>query len=344
MLTVKEIANELDSILNGTSPNIPEEATRPFDGVFSVKTAGYHLDHVYDPKTKSNFFPVFMENGTGEFNPIKDLEQVDYSFPVSIYFPVRFKDKMLAMQEYLVKCFVGQNPLFSVYGDDGKIAYKQGGVTNISAFELGEITDLDLDQYGQSLLKQLNAYISEQYKLPVNTMEPWISLNFTLYVSTMKNANAKDGYVYGNAFKEVLTITRKKSDGTLEDLSEEVKTDSTNLTYTASTSSQQGFEIGGKADSESSSLPLTNARGTGFEAVIKDNEFWNYLLSMYSTGKLSSVPATLEVKSRNGTTLTGLNLFMEVTIVDFRVPISLGSPLSATFNLVKKAVVNNGEQ
>ena len=55
----------------------------------------------------------------------------------------------------------------------------------------------------------------------------------------MKNANAKDGYVYGNAFKEVLTITRKKSDGTLEDLSEEVKTDSTNLTYTASTSSQQ---------------------------------------------------------------------------------------------------------
>ena len=52
MLTVKEIAKELDSILNGTSPNIPEEATRPFDGVFSVKTAGYHLDHVYDPKTK----------------------------------------------------------------------------------------------------------------------------------------------------------------------------------------------------------------------------------------------------------------------------------------------------
>ena len=87
---------------------------------------------------------------------------------------------------------------------------------------------------------------------------------------------------------------------------------------------------------------MTNARGSGFEAVIKDNDFWNYLLSMYSTGKLASVPASLEVKSRNGTTLTGLNFYMEVTIVDFRMPISLGSPLSATFNLVKKAAVNNG--
>lgn len=342
MLTVKEIARELDSILNGTSPNVPEDATRPFDGVFSVKTAGYHLDHVYDPKTKSNFFPVFIENGSGRFNPIKDLEQVDYSFPVSIYFPIRFKEKMLAMQEYLVKCFVGCAPIFKVYGDDGKLAYEQGAITNISAFELGEITDLDLDQYGQSLLKQLNAYIAEQYKMPVSNMEPWISLNFTLFVSTMKDANSKGGYVYGNLFKTVLTLTRTKSDGTLEDLSEEIKTSGVGLNYTASTSTQQGFAIGGNADGESSSLTLTNARGTAFEATVRDNDFWNYLLSMYSTGNLSKVKASLELKSKDGTTLTGLNVYMDVIITSLELSVYVGSPVSAKLSLAKKAVVSNG--
>lgn len=339
MLTVKEIAKELDSILNGTSPNIPEEATRPFDGVFSVKTSGYHLDHVYDPKTKSNFFPVFMENGTGEFNPIKGLEQVDYSFPVSIYFPIRFKEKMLAMQEYLVKCFVGATPLFSVYGDDGKIAYKQGAVTNISAFELGEITDLDLDQYGQSLLKQLNAYIAEQYKLPVNTMEPWISLNFTLYVSTMKNANAKDGYVYGNVMKTLLRIKHK--DVWYE---EEIKTDGIGMSYSASTTSQQAFEIDGKVEDEASSYVLTNARGIGFEAVVRDNVFWNTLLEYYCLGKLSQLEANIVISSKDEQTLSGLSVAQNVIISSLELNINLGSPITAKFALAKKGVVNNGEQ
>lgn len=339
MLTVKEIAKELDSILNGTSPNIPEEATRPFDGVFSVKTAGYHLDHVYDPKTKSNFFPVFMENGTGEFNPIKDLEQVDYSFPVSIYFPVRFKDKMLAMQEYIAKCFVGQTPLFSVYGEDGKIVYKQGAVTNVSAFELGEITDLDLDQYGQSLLKQLNAYIAEQYKLPVNTMEPWISLNFTLYVSTMKNANAKDGYVYGNVMK---TLLRIKHNGKW--LEEEIKTDGIGLSYSASTTSQQAFDIGGSVEDEASSYVVTNARGIGFEAVVCDNAFWNTLLEYYSLGKLSQLEASIVISSKDEQTLSGLSIIQDVVISSLNISIDLGSPITVKFALTKKGVVNNGEQ
>lgn len=339
MLTVKEIAKELDSILNGTSPNIPEEATRPFDGVFSVKTSGYHLDHVYDPKTKSNFFPVFMENGTGEFNPIKDLEQVDYSFPISIYFPVRFKDKMLAMQEYIAKCFVGQTPLFSVYGDDGKIAYKQGAVTNVSAFELGEITDLDLDQYGQSLLKQLNAYIAEQYKLPVNTMEPWISLNFTLYVSTMKNANAKDGYVYGNVMK---TLLRIKHNGKL--LEEEIKTDGIGLSYSASTTSQQAFDIGGSVEDEASSYVVTNARGIGFEAVVSDNAFWNTLLEYYSLGKLSQLEASIVISSKDEQTLSGLSIVQDVVISSLNISVDLGSPITVKFALTKKGVVNNGEQ
>ena len=339
MLTVKEIAKELDSILNGTSPNIPEDATRPFDGVFSVKTSGYHLDHVYDPKTKSNFFPVFMESGTGEFNPIKDLEQVDYSFPVSIYFPVRSKEKMLAMQEYIAKCFVGQTPLFSVYGDDGKIVYKQGAVTNVSAFELGEITDLDLDQYGQSLLKQLNAYISEQYKLPVNTMEPWISLNFTLYVSTMKNANAKDGYVYGNVMK---TILRIKHNGKL--LEEEIKTDGIGLSYSASTTSQQAFDIGGSVEDEASSYVVTNARGIGFEAVVRDNPFWNTLLEYYSLGKLSQLEASIAISSKDEKTLSGLSIIQDVVISSLNISVDLGSPITVKFALTKKGVVNNGEQ
>lgn len=337
MITLKEIAVELERILNGTSENIPSTAVRPFDGVFLVKTQGFHLDHVMDKKTKANFFPVFIDSGTGEFNPIQGLEQVDYSFPVSIYFPIRFKDKMLEMQKYLVDCLVGASIKFKVLKSSGELDYEQGAVTNISACELGEITNMDVDQYGQSVLKNLTKYINEQYMIPVGNMEPWISMNFTLFVSTMKNANSNGGYIYGNMFKYTLNAIYKNKDGTTSDFTEEIKSSGMNLTYTASTASQQGFDIDtGKVDSESSNFVTTSARGIGFEATISDNDFWRLVLSHFSNGTINDISFILNVVPKDESVLTGFDMNMNVLINSFSLNISLGVPLTATFTLAKK--------
>lgn len=279
MITINQIATELENILNQTSGNIPSGAKMPFDGLFAVRTEGYVLDRVHDYETGKNFFPVFLGSMTGEFNPIPDLEQVDMEIPVSIYFPVRFKGKMLEMQEFLNKVFVGRAIGFN-QGDDGK--YGQYAVANISIAELGEITTLDVDQFGNSILKGLNQFISEQYKMPVSCSEPWICLNFSLYLSTMKGALSTDegATIYGNAYYVFLQYG---------DWSEIVTTDNIAVAYGVTTETQQGFSIANTYHNEllGTSLGVTSAVSYTFEAVVKRNAFWHEILSELFKGELN---------------------------------------------------------
>lgn len=278
MITINQIATELENILNQTSPNVPKEAKPPFNGLFAVRTEGYVLDNVHDYETGRNFFPVFLGQVTGDFNPIPDLEQIDMEVPVSIYFPVRFKDKMLEMQEFLNKVFVGRAIGFDQ--KDGK--YQQYAVANISMAELGEITDLDLDQFGNSILKGLNQFISEQYKMPVSSSEPWICLNFSIYLSTMKNALGTDtgATIYGNAYTVHLTYKG--------DWQEIITTDNVTIGYGANAESQQGFTLStGVADPISKSFAVTSAVSYTFEAVVHRNAFWRELMRDLLQGKIN---------------------------------------------------------
>lgn len=279
MITIKEIAVELEEILNGTSGNVPSTAERPFEGLFAVRTEGYHLDNVTDYETGKNFFPVFLGEPTGEFNPISGLEQQDIEVPVSIYFPIRFKDKMLDMQKFLADVFIGRAIGFG-QDDDGN--FTQYGVCNISIAELGEITDMDVDQFGNSILKGLNEFIEEQYKMPVHTGEPWICLNFSIYIATMKGALSKEdgSAIYGNAYEATLFY---------QDWQEVVATDGITISLGAQTESQQGFELStGTADTESTSLATTNATSFTFEAVVKRTAFWHAVMSALVKGKLKA--------------------------------------------------------
>lgn len=276
MITIKDIALELEDILNGTSTNVPKTATRPFEGVFAVRTEGYHLDNVTDYQTGKNFFPVFIGEPTGEFNPISGLEQMDMEIPVSLYFPVRFKDKMLEMQKYLADVFIGRAIGFNAV--DGK--FSQYGVCNISIPELGEITDMDVDQFGNSILKGLNEFIEEQYKMPVHTSEPWICLNFSIFLSTMKSAlSTEEGAtLYGNAY--AVNVAYK-------DWNEDMETDGITISLGAQTESQQGFKLGGTADTQSKSYATTNAVSFTFEAPIKRTAFWYNVMTSLINGTLN---------------------------------------------------------
>ena len=276
MITINQIATELENILNQTSANVPEGVKLPFDGLFAVRTEGYVLDNVHDYETGKNFFPVFLGSMTGEYNPIPDLEQIDMEVPVSIYFPVRFKDKMLEMQEFLNKVFVGRAIGFNQ--EDGK--FTQYAVSNISMAELGEITNLDVDQFGNSILKGLNDFIAQQYKMPVSSSEPWLCLTFSLYLSTMKGALSTDtdGTIYGNAYQVYLRYG---------DWSEFITTDNVAIAYGTATETQQAFTLTtGVSERRGSSFAVTSAISFTFEAVVHRNEFWNVIMTDLLQGKL----------------------------------------------------------
>lgn len=337
MITINQIATELENILNQTSGNIPSGAKLPFDGLFAVRTEGYVLDHVHDYETGKNFFPVFLGSMTGEFNPIPDLEQVDMEIPVSIYFPVRFKSKMLEMQEFLNKVFVGRAIGFN-QGDDGK--YGQYAVANVSLAELGEITTLDVDQFGNSILKGLNQFISEQYKMPVSCSEPWICLNFSLYLSTMKNALSTDegATIYGNAYYVFLQYG---------DWKEIVTTDNVAIAYSTATEAQQGFTLTtGESERIGASLGVTSAISYTFEAVVKRNAFWHEILSELFKGKLNpnnfELSITLKDEYKSGEDTDYAQFGFEVTeVVCTAISTNLGTnePLAVTFTFTPQAEV-----
>ena len=345
MITINQIATELEEILNGTSANTSGTA-RPIDGLFAVRTEGYHLDNVHDYETGKNFFPVFIGNFTGEFNPIPELEQVDYEVPVSIYFPVRFKDKMLEMQAFLAKVFVGQAIGFS-RTDEG---FGQYAVCNISLPELGEITDLDVDQFGNSILKGLNEFISEQYKVPVSSSEPWICLNFTLYMSTMKGAlsNETGSTVYGNAYELTLYYY---ADGLDKDpLSEIITTDNVAFAYGAQTESQQGFTLTtGVSESESSALAVASASSVTFEGVVKRNAFYKAIISDFMNGVLKpnnfELVMKLKDKYSNAANDTDYANYMTVprkmVLTNLTNNIGINEPLALNFTFTPKAEVGS---
>lgn len=264
MVTIKELATELQGLLNGTSANVRSGVSRPFDGVFLVQLEGFHLDNVYDKESSSNFFPVFVGSGEGEFEALSDIGITDMNCPVSIYFPVRFKDRMLAMQNYIQQNLVGRSLLIE----------NQRVITNISLCTLGEITQMDVDQYGNSILKGINEFIAEQYRMPVTTMEPWISFNFTLYASTMNAYADFTSGVYGNEVTVRLTMFDKATDAMVGGGNISMKADGFTYTYTAQTSSEQGFSPGdGTADAESSSMTLTSANGLSFSAYVQTGSY-----------------------------------------------------------------------
>ena len=278
MITINEIATELENILNGTSINIGT-TKRPIEGLFAVRTEGYHLDNVHDYETGKNFFPVFVGAINGEFNPIPKLGQLDLEVPVSIYFPVRFKNKMLEMVDYLAATLVGVGIKFNLNRVDG-VQYYQYAFSNISYPELGEVTDLDLDQFGNSILKGLNEFIAEQYKAPISSSEPWICLNFSWYLENARDAmsNDYDGVMYGNAYQVRLTYDGSETIIYAWDIT---------FAYGAQTESQQGFTLGsGVADKESKSLAVTNATSITFEAVITRKQWWQTIMNAVANGTL----------------------------------------------------------
>lgn len=171
MIVLPEIAQKLQDILN---------ANPGTDLKYIVNTPGFHLDRISDHITKTNFIPVFISTLGGQNNPIPILKQTEGTIPVTFYYPVRFKDKMFALQEYLNEQLIGK---MINWGElSGTI------LTNVSLPRFGEIQGLDL--------KQFETWVSSNYQREIDVMEPFISMELTIYLSAVG-----EEFIYGNNVK-----------------------------------------------------------------------------------------------------------------------------------------------
>lgn len=259
MIVLPEIAEKLQSILNGYSDALDLE--------FMVETPGFHLDSIADRSKKRNFIPVFISSLGGQNNPVPLLKQVEGTVPAVFYFPVRFKDKMFAMNEMLNNDLIGKT---IHWGDiSGDI------LTNISLPRYGEIQDLDL--------KQFKSWVEANFQREIEVMEPFITLELSIYLSAVG-----DDFIYGNNVK-ITNITVSYNSNTILSDDEPICIDRADI-GSSEPASQQLF-----SDTFTKGFPANAAYTKQLPLIVKNKPGYYDLINICENTKdIQNLRVTLE--------------------------------------------------
>ena len=193
MINLETMAQKINKILNGTDAEIPSGLVSPANDNFFFRTfsEGLYLSDVADNNTGKNFIPVVVGAYGGENNPVAGLGEQDRNVLIQILFPVRFKQQMYALEDYLDEVFVGKELTFG----------SQKAVCNLSPAQYGELTDFDFNEF--------NNWVENTYLQKIEKMETYMAMTITLYISTAKNVGSENGFVYGNSYSYSFSIGTK---------------------------------------------------------------------------------------------------------------------------------------
>ena len=255
MINLEDISKKISNILNGTDTEFTSQVGKY---AFKVFTEGFHIDSVYDFDSGKNFIPVFIGSLGGSYNPVPLLKEQSYSVSITLYFPIRFKNDMYYVNEMLYDAFCGQ---ILTYGT-------QKARSNISVAQYGEIQDVDFEQFSQ--------WIETEYKMKITKMEPWLSMTFTLYLTTADKLEEQDGLLYG----ESLQITKMSYKGEVLD----------NLTLISHTSNLAGEPYSEQILGQSLHKTLISGSSQVFEIpfFIRNNNTYKTLMTDYLQGTIDN--------------------------------------------------------
>lgn len=307
MINFEYVAKKIENVLNGVDAEITALGfTNPTDLRYMVETQGFHLDHIMDENIGVNFIPVFISSMGGQINPVPDLKQGNYNVPITFYFPVRFKNKMYALYEYLGDCFIGRYLDYGYETGSDHVAIKC--VSNISVPTFGEIQDLDL--------KEFKTWVDNKYNQKIEVMEPFITMTVNLYLSNMAS-----GFLWANQVKASLLLMSPTTQ-TIEDKFYPVVFASASATSNSQPVSEQ--EIGKKM---STSLPSVTAYGSSFTVYMDDSPLFQYILGCWCSGEIQEVRVMLSLEFT-----TGKSIIKKCMIDSVNIPIVKGDPLTMTFS------------
>lgn len=196
MINLEIIAETVDTFLNGTNIEIPSGLISPTnkDFYFKVYSEGLYLSNVADMGKGKNFIPVIVGAYGGENNPVEGLGEQDRNVMIQLLFPVRLKQVMYALEDYLDAIFVGRELTFGT----------QKAVCNLSPAQYNELQDFDLNQFQE--------WVETTYKVKTEIMDTYMVMSITLYLSTAKNVGNEGGFVYGNSYTFNFSIGSKNAD------------------------------------------------------------------------------------------------------------------------------------
>lgn len=313
MILLTEVAKKLEDILNGSDTEFTQANPTPY--FFKVQTDGYHIDNIIVPKEFKNFIPVFVSSMGGQFNPVKDLKQSSSSVQITFYFPVRFKEDFYALGDFLVDAFVGNSLNY------GSVSGK--AISNLSVATFGEITDLDF--------KQFEEWVNATYRLPLEKMEPYMSMTVILYLTS-----AASGFVFGNDISCDLSVTIGQNVYSLDNIAFD------SGTIISQTQSQNEQQLG---TNESDAFPFATSYGASLlvypnldelakeSTLIAPVYFYQQIISNWFSGDSQGMVFNLTIKIGG---YTGLSFTRKCFLQSVNMPINKGQLLSLTLAFAKR--------
>lgn len=315
MINLEVIATKIGKILNGIDLEIPSGVVSPSNDnfFFRVFSEGLYLSENYDAESGKNFIPVVVGAYGGENNPVEGLGEQNRNVMIQLYFPVRFKSDMYALEEYLDSVFVGRVLTFGT----------QKAVCNVSPAQYGELQDFDFVEFSK--------WIENVYQHPIEKMETYMAMSVTLYLSS-----ANPGFVYGNDAVAQLTIDGVSSSD-LETWFDDDTTATTETLVFASHSLQSNSDPAIQqlmGSSESAGLPVGTSYGSSFSVYVKDSPFYRYLINKWFGGNSQTLTLTLNL------TLLGQTYTKTCFIQSVNLILQKGELVTITFAFVKKVVLS----
>ena len=296
MIVLTDVAAKLQEILNS--------AECPTDFSFVVKSQGYHLDSIADEKKGTNLIPVFLTMVGGEYNPVPNLHEANFTYGIDIWFPIRFKETFYAINEYLEEVFVGKQLKIG-----GKVA-----LCNIGVAEYGEITNIHLDQFEE--------WVNETYegnvlllKKQYDISEEYMNMHFNLFATTLG-----DGFIFGNGVKYKLSFKLGETTYT-----ENLVWDSSGTGASVSPVSEQLVGV----DKFVRNIGNITNFNKSISAYVRNNEFWSIFLQYYNEQRLNELEDVKLTKTYTFGETTKEYEFNQITL-SYNENVALGEPVSFT--------------
>lgn len=197
MILLEDVCSKLENILNGIDEESPMVSPVNENYYFKVYTEGLRLKENSNRKVGKNFIPVIVGVLNGEYNPVPYMEETDYNIQVQLLYPVRFKKDFYELNTFLANTFVGK---IKNYGT-------QKALSNISVAQYGELQEVNL--------RGFQKWIENTYQETIDVQETYMTMLFTIYLTTAKNLNDENGVMLGNSVKITRIEASKLFEGSI---------------------------------------------------------------------------------------------------------------------------------
>ena len=158
---------------------------------FKARTYASFLDKIVETSggVDREYIPIYLDVPSGAFDAVPNISKVNQTYEINFFFPIEYKETMLALLEYLPSVYVAK--VLSIGSEKA--------VTNLSVPVFGEVQPATMERFSQ--------FIKDTYgnSIVVKRTDYWLNYKLTIFLGSAK-ANDGSAMLWGNDISYELNI------------------------------------------------------------------------------------------------------------------------------------------